>query len=66
MDYRIYFFDERGHIARAKPIDCESDGEALALFDGTPHGGATELWQRGRFLRRAEAPLQSGQGQDRS
>ena len=47
-DYKLYFLDDTGHIARAMDLECHDDIEAIALARSYPCKHGIELWQRAR------------------
>ena len=51
-DYRLYFFDDRGHIRHALEFECASDDEALEVVEQHRDGRDMELWHRARFIRK--------------
>jgi len=54
--YRIYLFDAKDHVTRARVMDCADDDEALRLFGSSKlDDAASELWQGRRLVRRSLA-----------
>ena len=45
LQYRLYFLDEQGHIARAIVIEGADDADAIAQATAKGDGRAMELWQ---------------------
>ncbi len=50
-DYRIYFLDPDGHVARSIELQLETDDDALKAASGHSHAYGMELWQLGRHVR---------------
>ena len=50
-DYRLYFLDPDGHVARSIELQLETDDDALREVSGHPHAYGMELWQLGRCVR---------------
>jgi hypothetical protein len=50
--YRLYFFDDRGHIQRAIELDLKADDEALAQAEQYRDGRDLELWSGTRVVAR--------------
>lgn len=48
-EYRIYFLDERGRIARAEDIESVDDSEASAQARERRHAHLIEVWQGSRL-----------------
>ena len=48
--YRLYFFDEAGHIQAAKELEAPSDEAALERCEGLIQGQRVELWNRARLV----------------
>ena len=47
-DYRLYFLDTSGHVARSIELQHDTDDGALEAVSGYPHAYGTELWQLAR------------------
>jgi hypothetical protein len=56
LPYVIRLFDERGRLARSRPIECLTDDEALEELARVRHPHALELWEEERLVWRFEAP----------
>jgi len=55
--YRLYYFDRSsGHIDHFREFEAADDAAAIALADEWSTGGAMELWNRERRLKRWESP----------
>jgi hypothetical protein len=50
-DYRLYFFDDEGHIRHVVALDCVDDAEAVRLVPEHADGSAMELWELSRLVR---------------
>jgi hypothetical protein len=67
-DYRLYFLDQRGHIARATDLDCRDDAEAIETVvaeHAQTADFAMELWRLDRLVRRfdpTDIPERLGKG----
>lgn len=60
--YRLYFLDpSSGHIDHFREFQAEHDLAALAIADGWREGGAMELWNRQRKLKRWDKVPLSGE-----
>jgi hypothetical protein len=51
-DYRLYVFDQTGHIRGVTVLNCENDEEAAAYARSHNDGRPMELWNRDRPIRR--------------
>ena len=56
--YRIYFFNEKGHIASTRELSCFSDAEALAEAGRLRHPHPMEVWDQGRLVARLDRERQ--------
>ena len=63
QSYRIYFFNENGHIASTRDLSCLSDADALSQAARLRHPHLVELWERGRLVGRFERAWRQGADQ---
>ena len=47
-EYKLYFLDDAGHIARAMDLECRDDRDAIAAAHAHPGEHGAELWQSAR------------------
>jgi hypothetical protein len=52
--YRAYLLDREGHIAAYKPIEANSDAEAMEIAKQFVHGCDVEVWLNDRKVGRLE------------
>jgi len=48
MDYWVYYFNDKGHIAKRLPLQCSDDDEAMAM--ARRFGLDVEVWQLARLV----------------
>ena len=53
-DYRVYYLDANGRVARREALRCASDEHALARLDPPRQNAVVELWELGRLVKRLE------------
>lgn len=51
-DYRLYYLDSAGRIARREDLECEDDTQAIREAAARGAGLQVELWQRGRMIQK--------------
>ena len=51
-DYRLYVFDQTGHIRGVTVLHCDTDEEAAAYARAHSDGRPMELWNGDRPIRR--------------
>ena len=54
--YRLYFMDEKDHIADVAAFDEANDPSAVRRAETQSEGRAMELWCRDRVIRRFPSP----------
>ena len=50
MQYRLFFFDDAGHIDRVHEFEAEDDDAAIRIAESWREGRKMELWQRDRRI----------------
>ncbi len=51
-DYRLYFFDAKGHVRHALNLpDCKDDAHAVAVVTESVSEPSMELWQGDRLVK---------------
>jgi hypothetical protein len=61
-DYRIFFLNDKGHVARpATIVECPDDEAALAQAQQFINGRAVEVWERARLVAHFD-PIPSAKG----
>lgn len=52
VEYRLFFMDGAGHIARSHEYTAEDDAAAVKIATAWREGRKMELWQRTRMVKR--------------
>ena len=50
LQYRLYFFDNAGHISKSHEFFADDDAAAITIAEGWREGRKMELWSRNRFV----------------
>jgi hypothetical protein len=50
--YRIYYVGQDGHSSGVAVVDASNDEEAVREAEQASDGRLSELWERGRFIKR--------------
>lgn len=53
-EYRLYLFNESGHIGRSKEMACDDDQQAIERATELRHAHLVEVWQGARLVKRIE------------
>lgn len=51
LQYRLYFLDGLGHIAKSHEFFADDDAAAIRIAEGWREGRAMELWSRDRKVK---------------